>query len=74
MILGSLKIQDNVVSGHKFKALAYDITPHHVYLSKITKHWESFVSHCALTAKVESFLIFMNFMSDFYTAYYICTC
>ena len=29
-----------------FKTLAYVITPHQVHLSKMTKHWDSFVSHC----------------------------
>ena len=28
------------------KTLDYVISPHHVYLSKTTKHWDSFVSHC----------------------------
>ena len=29
-----------------FKTLAYVITPHQAHLSKTTKHWDSFVSHC----------------------------
>ena len=29
-----------------FKILAYVITPHQVYLSKMIQHWDSCVSHC----------------------------
>ena len=29
-----------------FRTIAYVITPHQVHLSQMTKHWDSFVSHC----------------------------
>jgi hypothetical protein len=28
------------------KTIDYVITPHQVHLSKTTKHWDGFVSHC----------------------------
>ena len=32
-----------------FRTIAYVITLHQVHLSQMTKHWDSFVSHCMMS-------------------------
>ena len=39
------------------KTLDYVLSPHHVYLSKTTKHWDGFVSHCTASGINLKFLM-----------------
>ena len=42
----SIKPRRSSLFDINFRTLTYVITPHQVHLSKTTKHWDGFVSHC----------------------------